>query len=202
MRVAAEVADRCRAATSGGERQVVGLSATLDVKMVSVASERVLWNYRNTRAMDLSKTDRALYFPAHESTYRRNRWPYVALAFGTVFGGIGLVVPEGSELRPVGLALGGSLIALGIAGLIFERHSTSWETPDQVICAAAAVPDPYAPAPVVVTPTKDPAKSRYELTESQRNRDPFAEYRLRLTHDLVADFANRLRDGTRVGNRE
>ncbi len=190
------IADRCRAATAGS-RALVGLAATLDVKMVSVATERVLWNYRNTRALDLSRTQGALHYAAHESRYENRRWPWVLIAVG------GVVLLAGVESNGNSVLVGSGLLVagIGVVGLITDDHSTTWEAPAEILCAKPAIPDPFAPpAQVTAATPPDPGASHFEFNDSQRDRDPVVEYRLKLTHDIVADFTVQLRVGKNGNN--
>ena len=188
VRVDRSVGDRCRAAMQGAQPAIVGLSATLDVKMVSVAHERVLWTYRNTRAMDMSRSQGTQYYVAHESTYKKKRWPWALIGIGVSGAGLGLA----DNMEPTMIGIGAGVALIGAIGVLTEHHTTTWQTPSQVVCATPSVPDPYAPALVPAPAPVAEENSHFETHESTRNRDPLAESRLKLTRELVGDFMRTL----------
>ena len=180
--VGRDVAERCRRATADPTMHIIGLSASLDVKMVAVGNGRVLWSYRTTRARDLAHTTGVRYYPAHQP---RRLWAWAAIALG----GTVLATQRGENASSGGQITGGLLVGVGIAGLVFRSH----ESPERVLCARPDVADPFAPPPQPVAPVADPGSDSYEYNAQRRERDPLAEYRLALVREIVGDFTGQLR---------
>jgi hypothetical protein len=174
------VAERCRRATADPTMSIVGLSASMDVKMVGVSTGRVLWSYRNTRGKDVARAAGVRYYPAEKP---RRTWAWVALAIG------GAVLLASTQGQPDAAAPGAVIAGIGVLGLVLRSH----ESPEEVLCNRPPVSDPFAPPMIEAPPGPETVSDRYDFSSQRRNRDPLAELRLALVREIVGDFTAQLR---------
>ena len=183
--VDANVANRCRAAFGGGPG-VSGLAASLDVKMVSVGTGRVLWSYRKTRNAELGVRGGVKYYESHKPT-RAWAWVLVGLGALTLGAAIASEAPSGPAY------LGAATIGVGVLGLVLRSH----ESPNDVLCNRVDVPDPFALAVVRTPAAREESGSSFTYASQVRARDPLQELRMALVRDLVSDFTGQLRGARR-----
>jgi hypothetical protein len=185
-----EVGDRCLAYSRRGEENTaLGLSGTIDIKMVSVADGANLWHYRRTEGIDFKVPDPPVRFRAKAQS-RPFAWAGLIVGAGMTIGAISACSDhcssddEGAATR-IGLA--GALFA---AVSVYRLASRPSESPEAVLCQKRPIREPMKLQPQA----PEQASSSFTYGVHVDETDATEEARKRVQGVIIKEFLDTLAD--------
>ena len=181
VEVRQDVFQRCRDAYSSGHDNV-GLSGTIDIKMVAVQDGRNLWHYHRTRGVDLTKDNLPMRWRASSS----RSGPVAAIAIGLAGVALGILRAANDGQGPTSVGgvtalVGGGLGAVGAMWL----STIMPPSPNDALCMG------YPMASEGVGHPKEHEAgsfSSFSVNLRAEASDPMEELRRQLEARIIGDF--------------